>query len=94
MKVFKFNIIFNGGGFFCGIAIGKNKKVDKYIMLLSVFVNLGMLTTLKYCNFFIESATVILNEIGLTVEPIYLQLTLPVGISFYTFQTLSLYWST
>ena len=56
-------------------------------LLFSVFVNLGMLGCFKYCDFFIESARPILKSIGFSGET--LNLILPVGISFFTFQTLS-----
>ncbi|WP_338419786.1 MBOAT family protein [Pseudodesulfovibrio cashew] len=53
----------------------------------SLVVNLGLLGVFKYLNFFIDSATPLLNTLGL--HPGSLDIVLPVGISFYTFQTLS-----
>ena len=56
-------------------------------LMLSLVVNLGMLGFFKYCDFFIGSARPILQSIGLSGET--LGIILPVGISFFTFQTLS-----
>lgn len=57
------------------------------LLLVSLIVNLGVLGFFKYFNFFIESAAPILQSIGLSSST--LNIILPVGISFYTFQTLS-----
>jgi alginate O-acetyltransferase complex protein AlgI len=56
-------------------------------LFLSICGNLGLLGFFKYCNFFIESAQVLLQPLGWNVST--LPLVLPIGISFYTFQTLS-----
>ncbi len=58
-------------------------------LLASLLVNLGMLGFFKYFNFFIENVEAVLASIGLTVAPPLLQILLPAGISFYTFQALS-----
>ena len=55
--------------------------------MVSLAVNLGVLGFFKYFNFFIDSARPLLESIGLSGET--LSIILPVGISFYTFQTLS-----
>ena len=61
----------------------KNKKA-KFILINSVIVNLGILCFFKYSNFFIDNLNNIFNfNINL------LKVTLPIGISFYTFQTMS-----
>lgn len=57
------------------------------LLMVSLVVNLGMLGFFKYCNFFIESAQPLLKAVGLNGST--LNIILPVGISFYTFQTLS-----
>lgn len=54
---------------------------------ISLIVNLGMLGFFKYFNFFVESATPIAVALGMNAST--LSIILPVGISFYTFQTLS-----
>jgi D-alanyl-lipoteichoic acid acyltransferase DltB (MBOAT superfamily) len=58
-------------------------------LLLSLLANLGMLGFFKYWGFFTDSAATLLSSIGLEPNLPLLQVVLPVGISFYTFQTLS-----
>ncbi len=59
----------------------------KLLLLISLSVNLGLLGFFKYYNFFVDSASVILSNWGLGISN--LDIILPVGISFYTFQTMS-----
>jgi alginate O-acetyltransferase complex protein AlgI len=61
----------------------------KLLLLVSVAVNLGILGFFKYFNFFIDSAAGLLSGAGLDPHMPVLRIILPVGISFYTFQTLS-----
>lgn len=61
----------------------------RQLLTVSLVVNLGMLGFFKYWNFFVESADTMLSEAGLSPNLPFLQVVLPVGISFYTFQTLS-----
>ncbi len=61
----------------------------KTYLYASLFVNLGMLGVFKYYNFFIENLREGLAGFGLQVSPPLLELMLPAGISFYTFQALS-----
>lgn len=58
-------------------------------LLLSICTNLGMLAYFKYAGFFVDSFVDVMGSLGfnLSVEP--LRIILPVGISFYTFQTMS-----
>ena len=56
---------------------------------VSLVVNLGLLGIFKYFNFFVDSAVETLATIGLSPSTPVLRVVLPVGISFYTFQTLS-----
>ena len=65
----------------------ENEKTRWRLLLISLIVNLGMLGCFKYCDFFIDSARPILQSCGFSGET--LELILPVGISFFTFQTLS-----
>lgn len=58
-------------------------------LYFSLFMNLGLLAVFKYYNFFIESLVESMSILGLNLEIKSLSLILPVGISFYTFQTLS-----
>ena len=61
----------------------------KLLLTLSISVNIGLLGFFKYYNFFIESFTDSFSFFGVNIEPTYLNIILPVGISFYTFQPLS-----
>ncbi len=56
---------------------------------LSLISNLGLLGVFKYFNFFIDSFVDVLTAVGFSANVPALQIILPVGISFYTFQTLS-----
>jgi alginate O-acetyltransferase complex protein AlgI len=59
------------------------------ILLVSLVLNLGLLGFFKYFNFFIDSASMLLQALGLGGSHFTLSIILPVGISFYTFQSLS-----
>ncbi len=63
--------------------------VRKALLLVSVCMNLGLLLFFKYWNFFGAAAGALLNMLGIGWRPPVLDLILPVGISFYTFQTMS-----
>ena len=67
----------------------KNKKQRKRLLILSLVVNLGILGFFKYYNFFTESFTDFMSLFGFEANPFLLNIVLPVGISFYTFQTMS-----
>ena len=79
-----------GIDFYCGRSIARSRdaRVRKSLLLLSIVVNCGTLGFFKYFNFFVSSATGLLESIGLPTSSHVLQIVLPVGISFYTFQTL------
>ncbi|MFZ1730381.1 MAG: MBOAT family O-acyltransferase [Bacteroidota bacterium] len=59
------------------------------LLMLSIVVNLGLLGFFKYFNFFAESFSEAFTLFGGHIDPARLAIILPVGISFYTFQTLS-----
>ena len=61
----------------------------KAALLTSVVVQLGLLGTFKYFNFFADSFVTALNRFGYDPDPVTISIVLPVGISFYTFQSLS-----
>ena len=67
----------------------EDPKRRKHLLFISIAVNFGMLAYFKYFNFFIDSAAVILREIGFTSTLPTLHIILPAGISFYTFQTMN-----
>lgn len=73
----------------CGIGIGQYPGRKKWFLLISLLVNLGMLGAFKYFNFFIDNITALLEGAGWHVHGPSMRIFLPVGISFYTFQTLS-----
>lgn len=72
-----------------GIIRAKRRAGKKGWLWASILVNLGMLGYFKYFNFFAGSLASILNDAGLAASYSTLNIVLPVGISFYTFQTLS-----
>lgn len=74
-----------------GLRLGEDRedKQRKLLVLASLVGNLGVLCFFKYFNFFTESFAQFLSLLSVDVDPLYLNIILPVGISFYTFQTLS-----
>ncbi|PKP43768.1 MAG: membrane-bound O-acyltransferase family protein [Bacteroidetes bacterium HGW-Bacteroidetes-12] len=66
-----------------------NNKHRKLLLILSLSFNLGLLGFFKYFNFFVDSFIDLFNLFGITLQHRTLSILLPVGISFYTFQTLS-----
>lgn len=67
----------------------KDESKRKYLLTISLCFNLGLLFIFKYFNFFIDSFVELSEFLGLQANEFSLKLILPVGISFYTFQTLS-----
>lgn len=67
----------------------KSIKIKKFWFWLSIIINLGFLGVFKYYNFFIDSLTDGLLNLGIKSNFWTLQVILPVGISFYTFHGLS-----
>ena len=64
-------------------------QLRKRFLLISVCTNLGILAFFKYFNFFVGSALTALDAIGVQASAPTLNIILPVGISFYTFQSMS-----
>ena len=78
--------------YFVGLKIHKSQdqKVKKIYLWVSVLCNLGLLGFFKYFNFFIDSWIDLLGSFGYEQKSVWtLNVILPVGISFYTFQTMS-----
>lgn len=71
------------------LAAATNALKRKLLLTASMIFNLGLLGVFKYYNFFMENFMEIANSVGLHTNPILLKIALPVGISFYTFQTMS-----
>jgi alginate O-acetyltransferase complex protein AlgI len=65
------------------------ERQRRLLLFTTVFVNLAFLGCFKYFNFFIGSAEAALTSLGMNAELFHLHIVLPVGISFYTFQSLS-----
>ena len=77
--------------YFVGKAIFKSdtRLRRKLLLATSLVVNLGILCTFKYFNFFAREFAALAMVFGVTLKPWHLNVLLPVGISFYTFQSLS-----
>ncbi|WP_042248578.1 MBOAT family O-acyltransferase [Jejuia pallidilutea] len=74
-----------------GLKLEKEKKQAhrKVLLWSSILVNLGFLGFFKYFNFFVDNFVTAFSFLGQNIQPNTLDIILPVGISFYTFQTLS-----
>ncbi|HEY3875577.1 MAG TPA: MBOAT family O-acyltransferase [Candidatus Kapabacteria bacterium] len=74
----------------------ETRKQKLMWLRVSLASNILVLSVFKYCNFFISSFQGVLTAIGFHVHPVTLQLALPIGISFYTFMSMSyvidVYW--
>ncbi|WP_338351234.1 MBOAT family O-acyltransferase [Nonlabens tegetincola] len=77
--------------YWIGISLSRVTKPQyrKLLLSLSLLMNIGLLGFFKYYNFFIESFAQAYSLFGAQINPSRLDIILPVGISFYTFQTLS-----
>lgn len=74
-----------------GILIDKQEeqKKRKRLLAISLLINLGFLASFKYFNFFLDNFQAAFSFFGMKIPSTSLHIILPVGISFYTFQTLS-----
>ncbi len=81
--------------FACGAAVDRSRNPERSegqrraVLAISLCLNLGLLGFFKYFGFFVESARVAIGAFGLPWGLDTLDIVLPVGISFYTFQTMS-----
>src|SRR5262245_38480827 len=71
------------------IAASSSRSRQRAWLLLSLSFNLGMLGFFKYFNFFADSLHRLLAGLGWQVDFVTLHIVLPIGISFYTFMTIS-----
>lgn len=80
-----------GVSYGAGLAIEKtqSKKLKKFWLILTLIVCFGILIFFKYFNFLIASVIDFLNLFTMNIDSFSLDIILPIGISFYTFQTLS-----
>ncbi|MCE7057279.1 MBOAT family protein [Algoriphagus sp. AGSA1] len=74
-----------------GIQLEKSEMPSKRksLLVLSLAVNLGLLGFFKYYNFFLDNFITAFTFMGMPIKASTLNIILPVGISFYTFQTMS-----
>ncbi len=72
-----------------GMSNAQDERRRKMLLWISILVNLGFLGFFKYFNFFAENFAQAFTLLGNPIEVSRLNIILPVGISFYTFQTLS-----
>ncbi|MBF0381663.1 MAG: MBOAT family protein [Magnetococcales bacterium] len=75
--------------YYCGLAMGRFVEHKLKILIVSITVNLGLLGYFKYFGFFVDNVAELLILLGLPSFTNNLDIYLPVGISFYTFQTMS-----
>ena len=77
--------------YFAGLGISSTtvKNRRRRYLCVSVFTNLGILGLFKYTNFFVQSLSDSLAVLGYELDVRLASIVLPVGISFYTFQTMS-----
>lgn len=77
--------------YIAGILLEKHKefRVKKWILIVTLLINLGILFVFKYYNFFNDSLRIALNQFNIFLNLPTLKLLLPVGISFYTFQVIA-----
>lgn len=69
--------------------MNKAKRIRIFFLLLSIGMNVGLLFYFKYSNFFVENVNALLHGFGVKGEISWTKLVLPIGISFYTFETLT-----
>ena len=67
----------------------KRPKIRRFISASNIIINLGILGIFKYYNFFVGNLEELFSKIGYDFDWVTMQIILPVGISFYTFQALS-----
>lgn len=72
-----------------GLSKYENERIRRILLFISIFVNLGFLGFFKYYNFFISNFMYAFSFFGMKLEFSQLSIVIPVGISFYTFQTMS-----
>jgi alginate O-acetyltransferase complex protein AlgI len=66
----------------------KSQKAKKTFLTLSILLNIGLLAYFKYANFFVDNLSSLFQELGMS-SLAWVEIALPIGISFYTFQTLT-----
>ena len=85
-------LIFTSGlDFFAGrwMERSNNQRTRRLLLTLSLVANLGVLAYFKYTNFFLDTWHNLLGTVGIKFNPVLLNIILPAGISFFTFQSMS-----
>ena len=67
----------------------KNGTIRSFVNVSNIILNLGFLSVFKYFNFFVDNFVALFDEFGYHIDYVTVEIILPVGISFYTFQALS-----
>ncbi len=67
----------------------QNQRARRVLLAISVLVNLGLLGYFKYGEFLLENFQALVGALGIAYQPAQWSIVLPVGISFYTFQTMA-----
>lgn len=75
--------------YLCALGMGRHRTRRRVLLIISVAANLGMLGFFKYFNFFADNIAALAGTIGFPLDAVTVRIILPVGISFYTFQSLS-----
>ncbi len=86
LVLFSITVDYVAGG---AIAGAKDSRGKRAWLTASVVVNLGLLGTFKYFNFFARAFADTVHVFGVPISPAHLDVILPIGISFYTFESLS-----
>ena len=71
------------------LGVVRHAQARRLLISLSLASNLGVLAFFKYANFFIDNAHRVLSSLGVHTSPRALDIVLPIGISFFTFQSIS-----
>jgi alginate O-acetyltransferase complex protein AlgI len=77
--------------YFVGVGLGRieNERKRKLLLVVSIVANLGVLAFFKYSNFFLTNVSASLNFLGFEEPRWHLDILLPAGISFFTFQSMT-----
>jgi D-alanyl-lipoteichoic acid acyltransferase DltB (MBOAT superfamily) len=77
-----------GSGLLLEYYAGQRRR-QQFVCIVNIMLNIGILAIFKYYNFFVENLNVLCGMMGFHLDWVTMNVILPVGISFYTFQALS-----
>ena len=76
--------------YFVGVNLVKFQgKKRKWLLVASIIANVGILAVFKYYNFFVGNVNALFTTAGMPASLVYLNILLPIGLSFHTFQAMS-----